>query len=251
MNRSKKNNILLLFLAVIAGFSNLILAQNSDDLEGWSAVQLDVRASKKMTFSVSEHLRYRNDITTVSTYFTQVETNYEVIKDFELGLGVRFIKKNDDVGKKQGIESHFRYQFDASFKHDINRIGLSYRLRYQNKNELGFSEDEGDIPKEQLRFQFGVGYKLLPISVVFKLKAEFFNTFVDKTVGNKIDRQRFTLSASRKFNRFGKIALFYRTQDNFNVEVKNTEVTVSKAILGFKYTYTLDLRKTKAPSNEL
>lgn len=47
MNRSKKNNILLLFLAVIAGFSNLILAQNSDDLEGWSAVQLDVRASKK------------------------------------------------------------------------------------------------------------------------------------------------------------------------------------------------------------
>jgi hypothetical protein len=251
MNRSKKNNSLLLFLAVIAGFSNLILAQNSDDLEGWSAVQLDVRASKKMTFSVSEHLRYRNDITTVSTYFTQIETNYEVIKDFELGLGVRFIKKNDDVGKKQGIESHFRYQFDASFKHDINRIGLSYRLRYQNKNELGFSEDEGDIPKEQLRFQFGVGYKLLPISVVFKLKAEFFNTFVDKTVGNKIDRQRFTLSASRKFNRFGEIALFYRTQDNFNVEVKNTEVTVSKAILGFKYTYTLDLRKTKAPSNEL
>jgi len=81
MNRSKKNNILLLFLAVIAGFSNLILAQNSDDLEGWSAVQLDVRASKKMTFSVSEHLRYRNDITTVSTYFTQIETNYEVIKD--------------------------------------------------------------------------------------------------------------------------------------------------------------------------
>jgi len=84
MNPFKKNNSLLLFLAVIAGFSNLILAQNSDDLEGWSAIQLDVRASKKMTFSVSEHLRYRNDITTVSTYFTQIETNYEVIKDFEL-----------------------------------------------------------------------------------------------------------------------------------------------------------------------
>ncbi len=251
MNRSKKNNSLLLFLAVIAGFSNLILAQNSDDLEGWSAVQLDVRASKKMTFSVSEHLRYRNDITTVSTYFTQIETNYEVIKDFELGLGVRFIKKNDDVGKKQGIESHFRYQFDASFKHDINKIGLFYRLRYQNKNELGFSEDEGDIAKEQLRLLFGLNYKLRPINIVFKLKGEFFNTFVDKTVGNKIDRQRFTLSASRKFNGFGKIALFYRIQDDLNVEVKKTEVTVSKSILGFKYTYSLDFRKTNKTTNDL
>ena len=244
MNLSKQNSPLFAFLLFLLMSSNTIVAQDPNDLEGWSAVQLDVRASEKIYFSISEHLRYRNDITTVSTYFTQIEGSYEVVKDFELGVGVRFIKKNDDVGKKQGIESHFRYQFDASFKHDIKRIGLSYRLRYQNKNELGFSEDEGDIAKEQLRLQFGVGYKLLPVSVVFKLKAEFFNTFVDKTVGNKIDRQRFTLSASRKFNRFGKIAIFYRIQDDLNVELKNdTKGTVSKSILGFKYSYSLDFRK--------
>ena len=81
-----------------------MLAQSSNDLEGWSSVQLNVRASEKIAFSISEHLRYRNDITTVSTYFTQVEGSYEVVKDFELGVGVRFIKKNDDVGKKQGLE---------------------------------------------------------------------------------------------------------------------------------------------------
>ena len=244
MKFSKQNNTLLLFFAFLLVSSNVILAQDSNDLEGWSAIQLNMRASQKLTFLVSEHLRYRNDITTVSTYFTQVETTYEVVKDFELGLGVRFIKKNDDVGNKQGIESHFRYQFDASFKHDINRIGLSYRLRYQNKNELGFSEDEGDIAKEQLRLQFGVDYKVRPIKIVFQLKAEFFNTFVEKTVGDKIDRQRFTLSASRKFDKLGKVTLFYRTQDDLNVELEdNTEGTVSKSIVGFKYTYTLDFRK--------
>ncbi|MDA7849538.1 DUF2490 domain-containing protein [Flavobacteriaceae bacterium] len=138
MNLSNQNKPVFTLLVFLLIFSNQIVAQNSDDLEGWSAVQLDVRASEKVSFSISEHLRYRNDITTVSTYFTQLEANYEVAKDFELGGGVRFIKKNDDVGKKQGIESHFRYQFDASFKHDINRMGLSYRLRYQNKNELIF-----------------------------------------------------------------------------------------------------------------
>ena len=251
MNPSKQYNTSIIFSVFLLLSTNLILAQNSNDLEGWSAIQVDVRASEKMSFSISEHLRYRNDITTVSTYFTQVEGNYEVFKDFELGVGARFIKKNDDVGKKQGIESHFRYQFDASFKHDINKIGLFYRLRYQNKNELGFSEDEGDIAKEQLRLLFGLNYKLRPINIVFKLKGEFFNTFVDKTVGNKIDRQRFTLSASRKFNGFGKIALFYRIQDDLNVEVKKSEVTVSKSILGFKYTYSLDFRKTNKTTNDL
>ncbi|MDB4178508.1 DUF2490 domain-containing protein [Flavobacteriaceae bacterium] len=251
MNLSNQNKPVFTLLVFLLIFSNQIVAQNSDDLEGWSAVQLDVRASEKVSFSISEHLRYRNDITTVSTYFTQLEANYEVAKDFELGGGVRFIKKNDDVGKKQGIESHFRYQFDASFKHDINRMGLSYRLRYQNKNELGFSEDEGDIAKEQLRLMFGVDYKLLPVNIVFKLKTEFFNTFVNKTVGNKINRQRFTFSASRKFNKFGKISLFYRVQDDLHVKVKKTEVTVSKSILGFKYTYSLDFRKTDESLIEL
>ena len=252
MNLSKQHNTVFTFFICLLIFSNLMLAQSSNDLEGWSSVQLNVRASDKIAFSISEHLRYRNDITTVSTYFTQVEGSYEVVKDFELGVGVRFIKKNDDVGKKQGIESHFRYQFDASFKHDIKKIDLYYRLRYQNRNELGFSEEEGDIAKEQLRLQFGVGYKVRPVDIIFKLNTEFFNTFVEKTVGNKIDRQRFTLSASRKFNRFGKIALFYRLQDDFNVQLKNdAKGTVSKSILGFKYSYNLDFRKKDESINQL
>ena len=155
-----------------------MLAQSSNDLEGWNAVQLKVRASEKISFSISEHLRYRNNVTTVSTYFTQVEGSYEVVKDFELGVGVRFIKKNDDVGKKQGIESHFRYQFDASFKHDIKKIDLYYRLRYQNRNELGFSEEEGDIVKEQLQL-----VKYIPLPEYFswcKRRSSFHENGVSK-----------------------------------------------------------------------
>ena len=251
MKLFKKSITVVLTIVCVLMYSKPLVAQNSNDLEGWSAIQLDVRANEKIAFSISEHLRYRNDITTVSTYFTQVEAGYEIVKDLELTGGVRFIKKNDDVGKKQGIESHFRYQFDANFKHDIKRIGLSYRFRYQNKNELGFSEDEGDIAKEQFRFLLGVGYKLYPLNIVFKLKGEFFSTFLNGAVGDKIDRQRFTFSASRKFHRFGKIALFYRIQNDLNVKVKKTEVSVSKSILGFKYTYTLDFRTPIEPLSTL
>ena len=195
----------LVFVAILILISTKQLtAQESNDLEGWSAVQIDIKATKKLSFSVAEHLRYKNDISTLSNYFTQLETSYEIFQDFQIGAGGRFIKKNDDIGNKQGMESHFRYQLDALYQHEVKQLNLSYRLRYQNKNELGFSEEEGDIAKEQLRFMLAIGYKLKPIRVVFKLKGELFSTISDGVEPKKIDRNRFTLLVSRKFKKIGK-----------------------------------------------
>ena len=55
-------NALTLFIAIT---STSISAQNDNDLEGWSAVELNLKATKKLSFSVAEHLRFRNDISTV------------------------------------------------------------------------------------------------------------------------------------------------------------------------------------------
>lgn len=231
----------LVFVAILILISTKQLtAQESNDLEGWSAVQIDIKATKKLSFSVAEHLRYKNDISTLSNYFTQLETSYEIFQDFQIGAGVRFIKKNDDIGNKQGMESHFRYQLDALYQHEVKQLNLSYRLRYQNKNELGFSEEEGDIAKEQLRFMLAIGYKLKPIRVVFKLKGELFSTISDGVEPKKIDRNRFTLLVSRKFKKIGKFSLFYRIQEDINTIEEN----VNKSIIGLKYSYSLDLRRS-------
>ena len=88
-HKTKPFTVAILILISTAQLS----AQESNDLEGWSAVQIDIKATEKLSFSVAEHLRYKNDVSILSTYFTQLETSYEVFKDFELGGGVRFIKK--------------------------------------------------------------------------------------------------------------------------------------------------------------
>ena len=101
MKLSKQKISTYTCLAFLLASSNLIMAQNSNDLEGWSAVQIDIEATKKMSFSISEHLRYRNDITTVSTYFTQIETGYEIAKNFEIGVGFGLLKKMMMLGKNK------------------------------------------------------------------------------------------------------------------------------------------------------
>ena len=98
---------------------------------------------------------------------------------------------------------------------------------------------------------FGVDYKLKSLGVLLKLKEEFFNTFSDGADGGKINRRRFTFSASRKFKGVGKIAIFYRTQTDLNVLIKKERFDVSKSILGFKYIYSLNLRKTKKSADKL
>ena len=89
--------LLFLFLS----FSTLGLAQNEEDLESWNAVELEIKASKKLAFAVSEHLRYRNDISSLKNYFTQIKINYSLFKKLSLSGGVRYITKNDDVGNIQ------------------------------------------------------------------------------------------------------------------------------------------------------
>lgn len=216
----------------------MTIAQNNSDLEGWSSVGLNLKATKKLSFSVSEHLRSRNDITTVKNYFTQIKANYEVLKNFELGGGIRYITRNDDVGNKQGLESFFRYQFDASYTQKINQIGVLLRLRYQNKNQLGMSEEEGDIAQEFIRTRIGLRYKIKAVKLNVRLFAEHFNQPNNSKLEHTETRTRYTLKLSRKFKKIGAFTVFYGIQEN-NLNQEKT----NKSFLGLKYAYTIDFTK--------
>jgi len=237
-------------MKIVSGFtknlligSNLLLTsflfgQETNDMEGWSSIELDVKANKNLSFSVSEHLRYRNDITTLKNYFTQAKVQYELFKNFEIGAGIRYITNNDDTGNIQGYEPLFRYQFDAIFSDKIDEVTVLFRLRYQNKNELGFSESEGDIPVEYTRYRMGFGYRIKALKLNAKLFGEVFNEAKTTDSNGGFNRHRYTLRISRKFKNFGTVAMFYANQSDYSTNTKK-----NKSIIGFKYSYRLNLSK--------
>ena len=211
-----------LFLVLLFSTVQNSFAQNLSDTEGWSSIEVGLNISKKLSFSVSEHLRYRNKISTMSNYFTQLETSYQLFKDFNLGGGVRFIRENDDVGNIQGLETHFRYQFEINYKHDLKMLTLFYRLRYQHKNELGLPKEEVNIPNEYIRFRMGLGYKLNDLGIGLRLKGELFNQIQKENLENGFNRYRLSFETYKKFKNFGKITIFYGFQKNFNrLELKH------------------------------
>ena len=237
-------------MKIVSGFTkslligaNLLLTpflfgQETNDMEGWSSIELDVKANKNLSFSVSEHLRYRNDITTLKNYFTQAKVQYELFKNFEIGAGIRYITNNDDTGNIQGYEPLFRYQFDAIFSDRIDKVTVLFRLRYQNKNELGFSESEGDIPVEYTRYRMGFDYRIKALKLNAKLFGEVFNEAKTTDSNGGFNRHRYTLRISRKFKNFGTVAMFYANQSDYSTNTKK-----NKSIIGFKYSYRLNLSK--------
>lgn len=220
------STLLVCMLFIANGFSQD--ENDTSDLENWTAINLKYKLNKKWSFDIEGQLRLKEDISEISEYFTELNTTYSISKGFKIGAGIRYIKENDNVGKIQGYEDHFRFHVDASYKHKINDFTLKYRLRYQNKNELGVD----DYDNQHFRFKTSLEYnfknwKLDPI-----ISGEIYN-HLEKGEENGFDKYRITLGTEYKFKEMGTLGLFYRIEKELNETIPETT-----NIIGLKYSYT-------------
>lgn len=230
-----KNKLILVVLLISA----ITYAQDdTSDLASWNTIGIEYKLNKKWSFGLEEQLRLKNNISEIDEYFTELISSYKISKDFKLGFGLRYIRQNDTEGNIQGYENHFRFHLDATYKHKIDRITLSYRLRYQNKNELGISYDEGDYANQNLRLKTAIKYNIDNWPLDPKFSAEIFNRFQEDGEKNGFTKYRLTLGTDYKIKNFGKLGLFYRYQKEINIDIPET-----LNIIGLKYTYTFKNKK--------
>lgn len=229
----KFNQTYIILIAFLL-FGTFGFSQNegTEDLESWTAINLKYKLNKKWTFNLEGQLRLKEDVSEVSEYFSEFGVSYSIFKGFKLGTGFRYIRENDNVGKVQGYENHFRFNIDASYKHKINDFSLKYRLRYQNKNELEISASEGDYAKQNLRFKTALEYNINKWKLDPKVSVEIFNRF-EKGEENRFSKYRLTIGTEYDIKKMGTIGLFYRLEKELNETLPETT-----NIIGFKYTYT-------------
>jgi len=222
------------FICISNGFSQ---TDDANDLESWTAVKLKYKLNKKWTFDFEEQLRLDENISEVAEYFTEVGAKYSFSKRFDIGGGLRFVKENDNEGAIQGYENHFRFHVEASYKHKIDAFTFKYRLRYQNKNELGVSSSEGDYANQNLRFKTVLGYNIKKWKLDPKISWEIFN-HMEKGDENGFNKYRLTIGTEYKFKGMGTLGMFYGIEKELNETIPETT-----KIIGLKYTYTIKNNK--------
>ncbi|WP_340158978.1 DUF2490 domain-containing protein [uncultured Maribacter sp.] len=229
-------HMVLLATLMVSTFGFSQTGDNSD-LQSWNTLGLEYEPNKKWSFGLEQQLRLDENISEISEYFTQLETKYAITKKFDIGLGLRYIRENDNEGNVQGYENHFRFNVDASYKHKINNLELKYRLRYQNKNELGIGTSEGDYAKQYLRLKAAVEYDFDNWKLDPNFSAEIFNRFENEDA-DQYNKYRLTFGTDYKIKNFGKLGLYYRFEESINVDIPETT-----HIIGFNYTYTIKNKK--------
>ncbi|MEP2024557.1 MAG: DUF2490 domain-containing protein [Reichenbachiella sp.] len=218
------------------------MAQSGDyvevqDFESWTSLALKYKLDKKWTFGLQEQIRLDNNSSEIKSFLTQFTTDYKLSKKFEVGLGLRLINKNDNKGNKQGYEHYFRYHFDASYKHKLDRFSFKYRVRYQDRSELSVhSSNEGD-PEKYVRFKATADYNIKNWKLDPEISGEIFNPLDGETYDG-LSGYRLTVGTNYKIKKLGKIGVSYRLEKELNTTHPKTT-----NILRLKYTYTLKNKK--------
>lgn len=197
------------------------------DFEAWTAAELNYKFNKKLRIGLQQQLRLKDDANTVDQYFTHLNLRYKLAKGLYVTPALRFIRENDDQGKIQGYENHLRWQTDLTYKHDVSRLALRYRMRYQSRQELQV-EDENNTA---FRLKVGSEYNIKDWKLDPDMALEFFNNLDGD---NEWYRLRWTLGSEYSFDKAGDLGLYYRIeQDLIGANPKTTY------ILFLKYGYTI------------
>lgn len=201
------------------------------DFEVWTGASIKYKMNKKTSVSLEQQLRLKDDASTVDMFFTEMGLNRKIGEHFSVALGTRYIRKNDTEGKKQGYENQFRWNGDLAYQHNISRLSLVYRLRYQSRNQIGVD----DVNNTTWRFKVGTEYNIKKWAFDPKFAAEIFNGVSSSEGFNKL---RLTAGTSYKMKNIGEISLYYRMEKEL---LGLYPMTTN--IAGFNYKYTLKNKK--------
>lgn len=232
MNRFQQRLLISLLVFVV----QVAFSQTDKDLASWTSVELGYELDSKWKLGLEGQFRLKDDLEAIDEYFGEFTVNREVFKGFNLRFALRYIRRNDNRGNIQGYENRFRYHIDARYKHKLGALRLNYRLRYQNRNDLGVSKEEGDFPIKRLRFKTGLEYKLKNWPLDPKVAGELFSRF-EEGKESEIDKYRLTIGTEYGLKNAGEIALFWRLERSIGQNVPE-----QLTIIGLGYKYTLKSR---------
>lgn len=209
------------------------------DFEGWAKAGVNIKLNKNWSFGLEEQLRLKSNASEVDAFFTELNAKYKMKSGLYFGAGFRFIRENDNEGKIQGYETQLRYNFDAGYKHSIDRLKLGYRLRFQSKNEIGSTADVNETPTNVLRTKVGGDYNIKGWKFDPKLSFELFNRFGEDDVKG-LSKFRTTIGTSYDLKKYGDIGLFYRLERELNPTYVDYPKTTY--IVGLSYIYTIKIK---------
>lgn len=174
----------------------------------------------------------------LETFFPQLSLRYKVNKWFRPSLDFRSIFNKDEYGNYAYSN---RLNINTDFKHEIDRIKLGARVRYQYSfNSLG-NNSNYDVEFDQaIRVKPSIGYDFKGSFVSPNASVEFFYNPQYGPDGRQFKKYRVFVGVDFDFDMPHEIGLGYILDQEMN---RSNPETVH--ILSLSYTYNLSFESKK------
>ena len=199
----------------------------TSDFESWSSFTFKTKFSKQFSMNLEQGFRFNRNSSELDQALTEINFTSELPSNFRIGAGFRYIK---DQSKNNSFDNDFRFNIDASYNNKINRLKYKIRLRYQNKNEIGYSIEEGDEFKSFARAKLSLEYNIKNWKLDPRISTE---TFRSLRSDGQFEKYRFTIGTNYNLKKMGEFGIFYRIENELNTNYPKTTY-----IAGINYTYT-------------
>ena len=207
----------------------VVLKGQVKDAGLWTSVNLEVKLVKKLSFNLSEELRFNENITELGAAFTDAGLSYKLNKHFQFGASYRFIQRHrmDDY-----YSFRHRFYLDAKYSHKLKPFEVSLRTRLQNQVEDIGRDDDGGMPIYYLRNKLNASLNTKKAYSPYVSLELFSPLNYPREVA--LDGIRATAGVEYEFTKHHKVDAFYMIQKELNVERQVTDF-----VIGIGYYYKL------------
>tara|TARA_B100000809_G_C15029036_1_gene491224 strand:- start:247 stop:972 length:726 start_codon:yes stop_codon:yes gene_type:complete len=236
--------IMLILIGVLSLLSSRTFAQGTTltrDLESWLSVGGQKKyLDKKLTAEADLQFRLDNNSSRLAQYFVTLNGDYEIAKNFKLGLGYRFVR---DRKGDFGFKTEHRINIDASYSKKINRLKVGSRLRFQKKTNGLHSDYPTTKYRLRLKFNYNIPkWKFDPFlsTELYYSKENLSYNYVDGATDENpvsgFQKYRIQLGTSRKLGK-GEMKVFYMLEHQFSDYGTNFGIPINWNIIGANYTF--------------
>ena len=203
------------------------------DAGSWNTFNVDVKINKKITGLFTEELRFKENISRLNLFYTNLGMEYKFTDYFKAALVYRFIEKYQD---DNSFSFRHRLMLDLTCKKKFGKFGISYRQRIQAEERDIYSSYDGNAPewysRNKFTFKYDTDKRYTPYAAL-ELRYQIRNSREwqsDKTW----HRSRYSLGIDYKINKKSTFGLYYLIQREYNVVLPQ-----NLYIVGLEYSLSL------------
>lgn len=183
----------------------------------WISASFEKRLTKKLTGSLSQEVRFNENISEAGTVFTETGIDYSFAKRWSAGLSYRFIQQRTVT---DFYSIRHRLMADVAYRIRFKSFTLVPRLRYQLQYRDIHSSENGKIPDKYLRMKLTARYDFGKRYTPF-ISSEFFYRMDIKE--SFIDNIRYQAGFDYELSKFHSLSFFYMLNKEIQVNAPVTE----------------------------